>query len=76
MAPLNQTSVQIPQAIEQVTQRLAGMFTERILGLIAFGCVFSCCGDFSAVLCCNSCFVLLLVGVGLLIAVEDLCLGG
>ncbi|SPF32453.1 conserved membrane hypothetical protein [Candidatus Desulfosporosinus infrequens] len=41
LAPLNQPSAQIPQAIEQVTQRLAGMFTERILSLIAFGCVFA-----------------------------------
>lgn len=32
--------VQMPQALEQVTHRLAGMFTERILSLIAFGCVF------------------------------------
>ncbi len=40
LAPLNLPSVQIPQAIEQVTQRLAGMFTEHILNLIAFGCVF------------------------------------
>lgn len=36
----NLPSVQIPQAIEQGTHRLAGMFTERILSLIAFGCVF------------------------------------
>lgn len=41
LAPLNQPSVQIPQAIEQVTQRLAGMFTERILSLISFVCVFT-----------------------------------
>lgn len=31
---------QMPQAIEQATHRLAGLFTERILGLIAFVCVF------------------------------------
>ncbi|MFZ3131085.1 MAG: CvpA family protein [Desulfosporosinus sp.] len=36
----NLSSVQMPQAIEQVTHHLAGMFTERILSLIAFGCVF------------------------------------
>ncbi len=36
----NLSGVQMPQAIEQVTHRLAGMFTERILSLIAFGCVF------------------------------------
>lgn len=36
----NLSGVQVPQAIEQVTHRLAGMFTERILSLIAFGCVF------------------------------------
>ncbi|MDR3540786.1 MAG: CvpA family protein [Desulfosporosinus sp.] len=40
LAPLNLSSSQVPQAIEQVTQRLAGMFTEHILSLIAFGCVF------------------------------------
>lgn len=31
---------QMPQAIEQVTHRLAGVFTESILSLIAFGFVF------------------------------------
>ena len=36
----NLSGVQMPQAIEQVTHRLAGLFTESILGLIAFGCVF------------------------------------
>jgi len=36
----NLSGVQLPQVIEQVTHRLAGMFTERILSLIAFGCVF------------------------------------
>jgi len=36
----NLSGVQMPQAVEQVTHRLAGMFTERILSLIAFGCVF------------------------------------
>lgn len=36
----NLTGVQMPQAVEQVTHRLAGMFTERLLSLIAFGCVF------------------------------------
>lgn len=39
-ASLNLPGVQMPQAIEQVTHRLAGMLTERILSLIAFGCVF------------------------------------
>jgi len=38
----NLSGVQMPQAIEQVTHRLAGVFTERILSLIAFGCVFYC----------------------------------
>lgn len=36
----NLSGVQMPQATEQVTHRLAGMFAERILSLIAFGCVF------------------------------------
>jgi len=36
----NLSGVQMPQAIEQVTHSMAGMFTERILSLIAFGCVF------------------------------------
>ena len=36
----NLSGVQMPQAIEQVTHRLAGLFTERILSLIAFACVF------------------------------------
>lgn len=36
----NLSSVQMPQAIEQVTHRLAATVTERILGLIAFACVF------------------------------------
>jgi hypothetical protein len=36
----NVSGVQMPQAIEQVTHSLAGMLTERILSLIAFGCVF------------------------------------
>lgn len=36
----NLSGVQMPQAIEQVTHRLAGTFTERILSLIAFGFVF------------------------------------
>ena len=36
----NLLGVQMPQAIEQVTHSLAGMLTERILSLIAFGCVF------------------------------------
>ena len=36
----NLSGAQMPQAIEQVTHRLAGMVTERILSLIAFGCVF------------------------------------
>ncbi|MHB8073490.1 CvpA family protein [Desulfosporosinus fructosivorans] len=31
---------QMPQAIEQATHQLAGLFTERILSLIAFVCVF------------------------------------
>lgn len=34
------SGVQMPEAIEQVTHRLAGMLTERILSIIAFGCVF------------------------------------
>ncbi|HEY8911468.1 MAG TPA: CvpA family protein [Desulfosporosinus sp.] len=34
------SGAQIPQALEQVTHRLAGMFTESILGLFAFACVF------------------------------------
>jgi len=38
----NLSGVQMPQAIDQVTHRLAGLFTERILSLIAFGCVFYC----------------------------------
>jgi len=37
---LSLPSVQMPQVIEQATHRLAGMLTEKILGLIAFGCVF------------------------------------
>lgn len=37
---LNLANIQIPQTIEQVTQRLAETLTERILGLVAFGCVF------------------------------------
>ena len=37
---LNLPDVQMPQAIEQVTHHLAGTLTERILSLIAFGCVF------------------------------------
>src|SRR5680860_344788 len=36
----NQSGVPTPQAIEQVTHRLAGMLTEGVLSLIAFGCVF------------------------------------
>jgi len=36
----NLSGDQMPQALEQVTHRLAGMFTERILSLIAFVCVF------------------------------------
>lgn len=36
----NVSGVQMPQAIEQATHSLAGMFTERILALIAFVCVF------------------------------------
>lgn len=36
----NLSGVPMPQAIEQLTHRLAGLFTERILGLIAFACVF------------------------------------
>jgi len=36
----NLSGVQMPQTIEQVTHRLAGLFTERFLSLIAFGCVF------------------------------------
>lgn len=36
----NLSGAQMPQAVEQVTHRLAGMFTERILSLIAFICVF------------------------------------
>ena len=39
-ASLNLPGVQMPQVTEQVTHRLAGMLTEQILGLIAFGCVF------------------------------------
>lgn len=38
----NLSDGKMPQAIEQVTHRLAGMFTERILSLIAFGFVFCC----------------------------------
>jgi|SRR5665648_435220 len=38
----NISGVQKPQAIEQVTHRLAGLFTEQILSIIAFGCVFYC----------------------------------
>ena len=36
----NLSSVQMPQAIEQVTHHLAATVTERILSLIAFACVF------------------------------------
>ena len=36
----NLSGGQMPQALEQVTHRLAGIFTERILSLIAFICVF------------------------------------
>ena len=36
----NLSGVQVPETIEQVTHSLAGMFTEGILSLIAFGCVF------------------------------------
>jgi hypothetical protein len=36
----NLSGVQMPQAIEQVTHRLSGVFTEQILSLIAFGCVY------------------------------------
>ena len=36
----NLSGDKMPQAIEQVTHRLAGVFTERILSLIAFACVF------------------------------------
>ncbi len=36
----NLSGIQMPQSIEQVTHSLSGMFTERILSLIAFGCVF------------------------------------
>jgi len=36
----NLTGVQMPQAVEQVTHSLVGVFTESILSLIAFGCVF------------------------------------
>ena len=36
----NLQGVKMPETIEQVTQRLAEMLTEHILGLIAFGCVF------------------------------------
>jgi len=36
----NLSGVRMPQAIEQVTQRLVGVFTEGVLSLIAFGCVF------------------------------------
>ena len=36
----NISGVQMTQGIEQVTHHLAGMLTERILNLIAFGCVF------------------------------------
>lgn len=36
----NLSGVQMPQAVEQVTHSLAGAVTERILSLIAFGCVF------------------------------------
>ncbi|EGW39004.1 CvpA family protein [Desulfosporosinus sp. OT] len=39
-ASLNLPNVQMPQAIEQVTHRLAEALTERALSLIAFGCVF------------------------------------
>ena len=39
-ASLNVPVVQMPQAIEQVTHSLAGLLAERILSLIAFGCVF------------------------------------
>ncbi|MDR3600200.1 MAG: CvpA family protein [Desulfosporosinus sp.] len=39
-ASLNLDGVQMPQAIEQVTHRLAGTLAERILSLIAFVCVF------------------------------------
>lgn len=37
---LNLPNVEMPQAIEQVTHRLAAALTERILSLIAFGFVF------------------------------------
>jgi hypothetical protein len=37
---LNLTDIQTPQAIEQVTHRLAGTLAESILSLISFGCVF------------------------------------
>ena len=36
----NLSSGQMPQAIEQLTHRLAGMVTESVLKLIAFACVF------------------------------------
>ncbi|TGE34009.1 CvpA family protein [Desulfosporosinus sp. Sb-LF] len=39
-AQANIPGVQMTQGIEQVTHRLAGMLTERILNLIAFGFVF------------------------------------
>ena len=36
----NISGVSMPQTLEQATHGLAGMFTERILSLIAFACVF------------------------------------
>ncbi|MDQ7092476.1 CvpA family protein [Desulfosporosinus sp. PR] len=39
-ASVNITGNGLSQSIEQLTQRLAGVLTERILGLVAFGLVF------------------------------------
>jgi len=54
------SGAQMPQAVEQVTHRLAGMITERILSLIAFGCVF-----FLVVFTIQLCFSILLRSFGI-----------